>query len=784
MKRTLRNTVEFHWKFKLTAVLLSVVFLLSAAIGTSLSYIVTKTPTICNSFVSGFNPAGDLVIRKSVEHPFDSNYVIPDHIAFDFEVDLGEKNGGKTFGEWTTDEHGVLTVSVKPDSFAVVSNIPAGTEAVITELPGGVGFHAKNDVTKQTVTIERGRNCTVEFVNTYTPQEVQSVGLTLTGTKKLTGRDWQKGDSFTFQLEMYKQGSWSSLGTDTVTYSVSESGEAEADFNRFDFTQMLQNVTFDHAGVYSFRVRELEGSAGGISYDPTESYFEVLVGDADMDGYLEIQNAASESANTQIVKGADTAGYAIEMVFENSYAPTGSAEAFVNIHKTLTDKSGQNKSPAGFAFGLYDEDGNLIQTSETTTVSGETKIRLVCDPSDAGKTTAYVIREIHGGQTIDGVTYDEKEIHIQVSVVDNLDGTVSAFVYDAAQTADSQVIPDQASNVYQAEFTNVYKPENAHMTLSGVKSLIGREMKAGEFSFSLYKTEADFEVKDGAEPVSCVSNRDKTGAFSFEKQSFDLAGTYYYVVKENASDFPDGVQYDDTEYFVTVRVTDEGGKLLADLDISDDKGKAGEISFCNVYTPKCARLTLNGEKTLKNGTLGEGMFTFLLCESDENYTLGGEKIDCVTNQADGSFGFDMVYEAAGTYYYVISEDKSDKLERVTYDDTVYGIKVTVLDDGEGQLKVDLVSIETKGTKAEKISFENTYTPASGGIDTGHQGNPSAGSTGSGSGKTDQTGSQQTGGSQKTGDDNQLLGYIVLMIVSLLIIILLLLFIRKKKMKSK
>ena len=72
----------------------------------------------------------------------------------------------------------------------------------------------------------------------------------------------------------------------------------------------------------------------------------------------------------------------------------------------------------------------MVATSSPTGSEGKTSIRLIFEPDDAGKTYTYVLKEVNGGSTIDGVKYDDAEFKINISVVDNYDGTVSAYVYD------------------------------------------------------------------------------------------------------------------------------------------------------------------------------------------------------------------------------------------------------------------------------------------------------------------------------------------------------------------
>lgn len=761
--------------------LMSAALILTAAVGFSLSFLVTQTPSLYNLFTSGLDPTGVLVIRKTVEHPFGGDYTVPADLAFTFAVDLGAENAGKTIDGRTADEYGVITVTVGANSAVTLRDIPAGTAATVTEQQTHLGFAPQDGKGEQTAAIEKGAVTTLEFVNTYTPSPARLDNLTVTGQKVLAGRDWQEGDSFTFQLALFENGGWTALGTETVTYRLTETEDPEnpgqtilapePDFDRLDFTPLIQSVRFDKAGIYSFQITEIEGLSGGITYDKAESRFDVTVGDGDMDGYLEIQSVTTASANTQIE------GFAVFACFENRYAPTGSTEAVIQIHKLLTDTSGQNKAPAGFAFALYAEDGSLVQTSEATTAAGETEIRLIFEPADAGKTFVYTLKEINGGQTVDGVSYDPTEIKLQISVVDNLDGTVSAYVYDyqtlpeqptepeeqtlpetgeieetpletveteetlpesetvealeleadeapeAAETPEvselaempeaSAVIPAGAASSYQAEFQNIYDPQNAKVTITGGKELIGRAMKAGEFRFILYETGSDFQLGQNDQKVDSTANTGSEGDFRFAELSYSKVGTYYYVVTEDTSEPLGGVSYDKTQYFVTVRVTDNAGVLTPTVAITDETGQESELLFRNTYRPAKASVTLTGEKILSGRELEDGEFSFALYAADQDFTYTGAALQTVKNDGSGQFRFgELSYTETGTWYYVVKEQAANPIPGVVYDTTEYQLTVRVKDNGEGALipTVERQAIRAgEQTPAESIRFENRYS---------------------------------------------------------------------------
>lgn len=691
----MQNMVFHNRHIKCVALLLSLMLIVSSVAGPTLAYIVTQTTSLINTFISGLAPEGGIIIRKTVEHPFGESYVIPEHIAFDFRVELGEAYAGKTVsttqGSQTADSNGNIIVTVKPGESVGIREITAGTAVTVTELSQSPGFTVADGAVSQTITVTARQDTTVRFVNTYTPTPVPDVNLEVTGVKNLEGRPWHEGDTFTFQLEHRYLGEenshWTQLGTASVTYDPTVEG-----FNCFDLTRMVQDVDYDQIGTYSFRVSEIEGDIGGITYDELISYFDVQVSDVDMDGYLELSQVTG-TAGAEVIWDDARGAYCVTVTFSNHYAPTGSAAVSIPIHKIVEDRSGQSHTADGFTFELYTPEGQLLQTSEPTSASGETGIRLVYEAAQAGQTFAYIIKETGAGTVEGAMTYDATEHTVKVTVTDNLDGTVSA-------TADVQDLC----------FVNVYDPQDAVVSFSGTKTLEGRDLREGEFSFHLYQTDSGFETAQDVQPAFTAKNV-VDGSFSFGPLIYDQVGTYYYLVREDTSAPLRGISYDDSVYHLTVTVTDENGVLTAQTSVTTPNGQTAELRYHNTYRPIAALLQLRGEKVLQGAPLEQGQFHFKLFAANENFAPEGQAIQTVTNAAEGSFVFEpMIYQQTGTYRYIIREEIVERVEDVIYDDTVYGVTVTVTDDGNGALLARTDIFRIGGDATEEIVFENVYMP--------------------------------------------------------------------------
>ena len=673
---------------RVLALILALGLILTPAMGGTFACLLAQTQSIINTFLSGLTPDGAIILRKEVTHPFGESYAVPDQLRFDFQVCLGPDFAGQTVetsqGDHTADQNGTILLSLAPGGAVSIRGIDQGTVVTVTELPGP-GFAPEGGATR-TVTAGTG-DLELRYNNIYTPAPADPVGVSVTGIKLLEGRDWQEGDRFDFTLEFRHASAgdqWQTLGTRTVEYDPND-----PDFDRFDFTDLVRALTFDTAGEYAFRVSEVSGDLGGIVYDQVVSYFDIAVGDDDMDGTLEIQNVTGYQ-NAEAYHDPETGEFHVEVTICNRYAPEGTADVTIPIRKTVTSFSGQEQTRAGYTFELYDEWGILIDRSQETSAAGEIAMRLTFDAWDAGQVFRYTLVETGGGQTLDGMSYDSRSYPIEITVTDNLDGTISAAVTE---------LPEWY------EFENIYDPVNTQADFGGTKVLVGRELRAGEFTFAIYEADSGFHIS--GQPIQTVTN-DADGSFSFAPMEYNRVGTYRYAVVEMDPGAP-GILSDDAVFHVTVTVTDEGGMLRAETAITDSLGDPTVILFTNIYQPKAVPVPLEGRKVLYGMELAAGQYWFELYESDESWQLLGDP-KRVSHNSRGSFVFDdLTFHEPGVYRYVVREDTSRPMQGVEYDERHYAVTITVFDDLSGQLRAD-VALQILGEgKADEIRFENIYT---------------------------------------------------------------------------
>ena len=245
-------------------------------------------------------------------------------------------------------------------------------------------------------------------------------------------------------------------------------------------------------------------------------------------------------------------------------------------------------------------------------------------------------------------------------------------------------------------FTNRYSVESVSSSvtdqLTVTKKLEGRALVAKEFTFEL--VEGDTVVATGTNA--------KDGGITLSPITYDRPGTHSYILRERGAGTHDrGLTFSGVSYIVVTTVVDNGDGTLSVGHALED---AQAATFTNVYRAAPASVKITAIKTLTGRDLKDGEFTFTL-------TGEGDAADMsrtAKNDARGNVSFDeLAFETPGTYTFTISEVKGTE-EGMTYDESVYTITVTVVDNGEGQLEASL-SYTKNGEAVEAIEFCNTFT---------------------------------------------------------------------------
>ena len=183
--------------------------------------------------------------------------------------------------------------------------------------------------------------------------------------------------------------------------------------------------------------------------------------------------------------------YTVNVNFDNKYAPTEGAFITVNIQKVIRDLANTGKLPAGFEFGIY-EGNRLVSTSTTTENDGIATLVKNYYPSDlAGaksKTFTYTLKEIipQNADKIPGMIYSTQEYELVVTLVDNLDGTLSATY---SLTDDANLAVPTPSFINTFDLGTVGIELNAKKTLVNMTNAdnpVAMNFDEGDFYFDLY----------------------------------------------------------------------------------------------------------------------------------------------------------------------------------------------------------------------------------------------------------------------------------------------------------
>lgn len=539
-------------------------------------------------------------------------------------------------------------------------------EFTITELGqshDGVTYDQTKNVVKVRVeekdgkfvaTVTKGANPT--FTNTYA---AKSVTLTsgVSVTKVLDGRDWKASDSFEFTIAPKGNAPAPSKGLNAKATKDAQ-------------TASFGDFTFDKAGTYVYEVSEVKGSIGGVSYDDHTATVTITVTD-DGKGKL--------VATPNVVDGT----------FRNTYKAgevTLSGDTAIKGKKTLTGHD--MTSPFSFklaADGDYGDAVKIAEGADTATVSGAE------DGEAKGfsfgavtftKAGTYEFSVTEQGPAPAGYTYDDHASKVTVKVTDSGDGQLAASVKYG--DGDCCVF----NNSYNAESVTVDGANN----FAFQKELTGRDLMAGEFSFTISST-------DGPLPKQIAVTNDAAGNIAFGNITFDKAGVYHYNIAEDTSKLPGGVTATTQgAKQVTVTVTDNGkGQLEAKVDTPKD------VIFKNAYKPADTTIeklmTTKVVKASQNGVIAPqlkgGDFRFTI-SSTNNGPLPEQTT--VTNDAAGNIAFGAIkFTKPGEYHYTITE--SGSMAGVTNDSEPKNFTVTVKDNDDG----------TMTATASKIDgFVNTY----------------------------------------------------------------------------
>ena len=490
-----------------------------------------------------------------------------------------------------------------------------------------------------------------EFKNSYnvTPKS-SSVTDLITADKVLDGRDLKAGE---FRFELVEGNNVVATGT-----------------NNADGKIVMDPVTYTAAGEHTYILRETKAGTteNGITYSTAEYTIVTTVKDNN-DGTLSVEHK---------LQNVDKA------TFENAYTVTPKSFSVTDQITATKVLTGRDLKEGEFSFELVE--GNDVVATGKNDARGKIKMSPI-EYTAAGEHT-YTLREVKGDAG-NGITYDGKTYTIETTITDKGDGTLEA----------KHVLKGDG----EAKFSNSYKPNRGEFSvtdqITATKSLTGRDLKDGEFSFELVEGE-DEDAK-----VVATGTNAADGKITMNAVKYTEAGKHAYTLREiKGGTTSKGITYSDAKYTIETTITDNGdGTLKAEHVLKD----ATAATFKNTYSvaPLDAELDFDLSKVISGRDWTDGdEFSFTITAPEDAplpdpATVTVSKKDAKDGIAAIKFG-KIHYAAAGTYKYEIRENAGSTVG-MTYDAHVATAEVTVTENGDGSLTANV-------TKKENGRFTNTY----------------------------------------------------------------------------
>ena len=528
-------------------------------------------------------------------------------------------------------------------------------------------------------------NATPSFTNIYS---VEPTSATLQGQKTVSGRDWNQGESYTFNLaaatddasvtglgkttaQAVKDGAVA-IGANQAVASAPESGRVAS----FSFgTAVAPTVTLNRAGTFSFNITENAAQDGqaGMSMDKHTARATVVVTDLDESGNHagKLRVSSVTYANT----GASDADKAVtdKAAFTNAYHASGTFGG-VTVSKTL---EGRASTAGQFTFAVTGLWYNGVQTS----VDGA-EANLSNKAAKAGVSGAVV--GASGAEKLFARKLTEQDLGhtFAYRIHENQPATAAGYAYDTGYTGDAIVLvkvlarKDDPAKLYTV--TTVLKG-------AGVTELLG----------------------DGAD----------ASALTDEK---------IVQLKQDSTTYVQ--QYDASEAGATTPTVSFVNRYTASLDY----GAAGGLWIEKTLTyPKDATVFGSPKST----------FRYIVKPADKTsaskvgISTDGKVFETANVEANAlktvslvpAGGLKFTQDDAGkTFTYTVAEI-DDKATGYTYDKTVHTVKAVVADNGDGTLRVTtsvskpgddgkdelegqwIYPSDATSTGVATVKFKNTYT---------------------------------------------------------------------------
>lgn len=568
----------------------------------------------------------------------------------------------------------------------------------------------------------------ITFENSYEPTSLTETGV-VKGEKRLVGRDMLDTDDFKFSMALV------SGPENGVASSMNLDHKTNGNVVSFESGEMI----FTKPGTYVFEVREIAPTTdgSGITWDRHAATATVTV--VDDNGTLVLGSVSYDNSTSAVDGDKNVTDHA---AFTNVYAPTEAARytgvtvskvltgrpmdvdmfSFTITGKDATAESGTTAATADEASALLsDSDKSFSNTQRRASGIAEDMQKLsdvVFGAANANKTYAFDVAEVIPADDakLPGVTYDDHVHELVISVIDNLDGTMTVTT-----RIDGQVVDDDNRKIL---FENTYKAADANFAtadlgLTKVLEGVDAWRENDRFTFVLEGVSgAPVPMGDDGAPSTKVTLGpddvvDGAAQINFGTIVFTRAGQYDYRVSEERGN-AGGMSYSDNvaAFRVTVRDNTKTGELETTVRLI-----SGDREFVNTYDssiPTDQLVNPHFSKILEGRDWQDGdEFSFTISRVTDGAPLpvdaNGKEVTTVSvhnegEAADFTFGtipftYDMVREGPREFVYEVRENVSD-IPGISYDTHVATVTVKVSDEGNGTMSAVVTN--------ENNVFTNTY----------------------------------------------------------------------------
>lgn len=588
---------------------------------------------------------------------------------------------------------------------------------------------------------------TVGFTNTYEAAATDPVQVITGFSKKLTGREWKDGETFTFNLKNVSKPDGVETAPmpekDEVTVRKADvkDGKAPIEFGA---------LTFKKAGEYKYQLKEQVPSpeAAGMTYDKAVRDITVTVTD---NGTGKLTAAVTAvSGNETFTNEYKTEDLQMDQVLGLSMTKVLTGRRMTEGEFSFTLKGADEASAKKLNIA---EDGKTVSSKDgadgekVTVLSG---LNMTLKQADIGKTYAYTFEEVKGSAK--GIVYDESQYKLEITAKDGGDGTLKAEVVlkdksgkELFRKTVSKENPAMGEKGITLAFANRYDGSTdvsggTKADINASKKLTGRKLKAGEFTFELMTKPGDGSKgtvlqpnkKNGADgsihfdALSYRTNEKAAGSGTVLKKAVEdgyatkttkdgkVVYTVNYSVAESANNLPKGVTVTAGSFDLSVEVIDNNDGTLAAKTIYP-KDSGDKCEFVNTYgNGEEVQVNVSGSKTLEGRPLKADEFTFTLKALTEGAPM--PKDETVTNDGNGNVTFGTLAFNINNLEDVDQADDGSREKTFKYSVTESGnvpgvdndskstkeFELTLKDDGEGNLTV--IPEQT----GNLFTFTNTY----------------------------------------------------------------------------